>query len=208
MIIGAVAAIVLWAAPLQAQEQTRPSAPSPSSSIGADTAKFFAGAALALAMHESGHLVLDGVFGANPTIKSVSFGPFPFFAIAHRPDLPPREEFAISSAGFWVQESTDEWLFAKHPDLRHEHAPLAKGMLAFNVLASVGYAAIAFAKAGPYERDTRGMAASIDVPEPAIGLAILAPAALDAWRYYHPNARWAVWMSRIAKAGAVVLIAK
>ena len=81
-------------------------------------------------------------------------------------------------------------------------------MLAFNVLASVGYAAAAFAEAGPFERDTRGMAASIDVPEPAIGLVVLAPAVLDAWRYYHPNARWAVWMSRIAKVGSVVLIAK
>ena len=151
------------AAPARAQEP-KPTTATTRASVAADTAKFFGGAALALGMHESGHLVLDAAFDASPTIKRVHFGPFPFFAVAHRPGLPPRREFAISSAGFWVQEATDEWLFARHTNLRHEHAPLLKGMLAFNVLASVGYAAAAFAEAGPFERDTRGMAASMTCP--------------------------------------------
>src|SRR5688572_10520587 len=67
-----------------------------------DTVKFLSGSALALVMHEGGHLLMDGIFGADPKIKGVKFGPFPFFAITH-PQLSPRREFAVSSAGFWVQ---------------------------------------------------------------------------------------------------------
>ena len=42
-----------------------------------------------------------------------------------------------------------------------EHAPFAKGVLAFNVAASAAYAGAAFARTGPYERDTRGMASQL-----------------------------------------------
>ena len=70
--------------------------------------RFLAGAALGLAAHESGHLVLDFAFDARPRIKRVTLGGIPFFAITHRSDLSPRREFAISSAGFWVQESWTE----------------------------------------------------------------------------------------------------
>ena len=141
-----------------------------------DTVKFLAGAALGLVMHEGGHLVFDAAFDAEPRINGVQFGPFPFFAITHRGDLSPRREFTISSAGFWMQELSSEWLLTKRPSLRDEHAPVAKGVLAFNVLNSTGYACVAFARAGPFERDTRGMATSIGVDERAIGALVLAPA--------------------------------
>src|SRR5437879_6054138 len=95
------------------------------------------GAAL-LVLHESGHLAWDVAFDARPRVYGVHFGPFPFFALAHRGDLSPRREFTISSAGFWVQEATDEWLLTRRPRLRGEDAPFAKGLLAFNVLNSVG----------------------------------------------------------------------
>ena len=182
--------------------------PSPDEHRAADTVKFLAGAALGLGMHEGGHLVLDTVFDANPTVKGVRFGAFPFFAITHRGDLSPRREFAISSAGFWVQDFSSEWLLTNHPNLRDAHAPVAKGVLAFNVLNSVGYAGVAFARAGPFERDTRGMAESIGVDERAIGAMVLAPAVLDAIRYFKPEARWAKWASRAAKAGSVLLVIK
>ena len=136
-----------------------------------DTVKFLAGGALGLVIHESGHLVFDAVFDASPTIEGVRFGPFPFFAITHRGDLSPRREFAISSAGFWMQELSSEWLLTRQPALRDARAPVAKGVLAFNVLNSVGYACVAFARAGPFERDTRGMAESIGADERAIGAA-------------------------------------
>src|SRR2546423_1441165 len=70
----------------------------------ADVATFLAGGALALGLHEGGHLIFDVVFDAHPKITHVQFGPFPFFAISHRSDLSPRREFTVSSAGFWVQE--------------------------------------------------------------------------------------------------------
>ena len=173
-----------------------------------DTVEFLAGAALGLGTHEGGHLVFDAVFDARPRIKGVHFGPIPFFAITHRTDLSPRREFTISSAGFWVQEASSEWLLSRRPALRGRRAPLAKGLLAFNVLNSVGYALVAFARAGPVERDTRGMAASIGIDERLIGAVVLAPALLDAYRYFKPDSRWAKWGSRSAKAASVLLVLK
>jgi len=173
-----------------------------------DTVEFLAGSAIGLGMHEGGHLLFDAVFDARPRIAGVHFGPIPFFAITHRNDLSPRREFTISSAGFWVQEVSNEWLLTRRPALRQEHAPLAKGLFAFNVLNSVGYAFVAFARAGPLERDTRGIAASIGIDERAVGALVLAPALLDAYRYFRPDTRWAKWGSRSAKVGSVLLVLK
>lgn len=182
--------------------------PSPDQHRVADTVTFLTGAALGLVMHESGHLLFDGVFDASPRIEGVHFGPFPFFAITHRSDLSPRREFTISSAGFWMQDLSSEWILTKQPALRRARAPLAKGVLAFNVLNAAGYAYVAFARAGPFERDTRGMADSIGVDERAIGAMVLAPAVLDAIRYFKPEARWATWASRAAKVGSVLLVVR
>jgi hypothetical protein len=178
--------------------------PSTASSIG----EFLGGGAIALGAHESGHLLFDAIFNAHPGLRKVSFHGLPFFAITHDPTISRRREFVIDSAGFWVQEGTNEWLLRRHPGLQGEHAPLLKGVFAFNVLASVAYAGAAFARTGPVERDTRGMASSLRWKEPAVGVLILAPAILDAIRYYHPNARWAEWSSRGAKLTGVVLIVK
>ena len=195
-------AISLAILPVAAAAQVAPTSTAPRHSISpADTVKFLAGNALALALHEGGHLLMDGIFDAEPRLKRVTFGPFPFFAIAHR-DLPPKQEFVVSSAGFWVQHATSEWLLTARPGV----APLLKGLLAFNVLASIGYGGVAMAKAGPPERDTRGMAASARIDERAIGILVLAPAILDAYRYVRPAARWAAWTSRATKAGMVLLV--
>ena len=167
--------------------------------------KFLGGGGLALVAHEGGHLLFDGIFDGNPGLKRVSFLGIPFFAITHDV-VSPRREFIIDSAGFWVQEATNELILSRRPNLRREHAPLLKGIVAFNVLASVGYAGVAFARAGPAERDTRGMADALGWKEPWVGVLILAPAILDALRYFNPDARWAVWASRGAKIGGVALI--
>lgn len=170
--------------------------------------KFFAGAAVAFGAHEVGHLLFDVAFDAQPGIGRVDFHGIPFFAVTHRSGMSPRREFTISSAGFWVQHATDEWLLTTRPRLKAQQAPFAKGVLAFNVVTSIAYAGAAFARTGPVERDTRGMADSVRVNERWIGLLILAPAALDAWRYFKPDARAPVWLSRGFKAGAVVLVLK
>ena len=186
-----------------AQSDDTTSAPA---SRTADTAKFLSGAALAFLIHEGGHLVFDEAFDAHPQLQWVHFGPVPFFAITPTRPLSARELFTVASAGFWTQEITSDLLQPRHRDLRHEHAPFAKGMLAFDILTSIGYAATAFAQSGPVQRDTRGMAASLDVPEPAIGVLILTPAVLEAYRYFRPESRWARWATRIAAAGSVVLV--
>jgi hypothetical protein len=168
-------------------------------------AQFVGGAAVALGAHESGHLVLDVAFNAGPGLKKVNAGPFPFFAITHH-SVSPAREFAISSAGFWMQHAGDELILIRHPRLRDEHAPFLKGMLTFNVLTSVGYAGAAFMRRGPVERDTRGMATSARFDEPWAGVAILAPALLDGVRYYKPEMTWLKWASRATKVGGALLI--
>ena len=179
---------------------------SPARAQTRDVAQFFAGAALGLGLHESGHLLFDEVFGAEPGVQKVSAGFIPFFAITHEP-VTPTKEFTISSAGFWVQHAGDEYLLSRRPNLRHEHAPLAKGLLAFNVLTSVMYAGAAFVQHGPVQRDTLGMAVSADIAEPWIGATVLAPALLDGARYYRPQSRALRWASRGAKvAGALMVI--
>ncbi len=170
------------------------------------TASFLAGAFTGLVAHEGGHLLLDVVFDADPTVKRVEFHGIPFFALTHRNDLSPRREFAVSSAGFWVQHATNEWILTATPTLRDQRAPFRKGLLAFNVITSMAYSGAAFARTGPDERDTRGMADSARVDEPWIGVLILGPAVLDTWRYFDPDAKWAVWVSRAMKIGGVLLI--
>jgi hypothetical protein len=180
-------------------------ASSPVSAQTIDVARFFAGAALGLGFHESAHLVADEAFGANPGVRKVSAGFIPFFAITHEP-VTPTKEFIISSAGFWAQEVGNEIILSRHPALREEHAPLLKGLLTFNVVTSFVYAGAAFVRHGPAERDTRGIALSADIDEPWVGVTILAPAVLDAARYYRPNSRTLRWASRAAKIGGTLLI--
>ena len=173
-----------------------------------DIAKFFAGAALGLGLHESGHLVLDVAFGASPGVRKVSAGFIPFFAITHE-HVSPVREFAISSAGFWVQHATSEMLLSRRPDLRHEHAPVAKGLLAFNVLTSVMYAGAAFraarARRAGHARDgdLRQRAGAMDWRVDS-----RAPATLDAARYFRPRSPWLRWTSRASKVAGALLIVK
>jgi hypothetical protein len=140
-------------------------------------------------------------------VRKVSAGFIPFFAITHEP-VTPTKEFIISSAGFWAQHVGSDVVLSRHPGLRQEHAPLLKGLLTFNIVTSVIYSGAAFSRHGPAERDTRGMAVSADVDEPWIGMTVLAPAVLDAARYYRPNSRALRWGSRAAKVGGALLIFK
>ena len=167
-----------------------------------------AGALTGLAAHEGGHLLFDLAFDARPGLAAVDFHGIPFFAITHRPDLSRRRAFTIASAGFWVQHAGSEWILTREPRLRGTRAPFRKGVLAFNVLTSVGYAGAALARTGPMERDTLGMSRHARIDERWIGAMVLAPAVLDAWRYVDPEARWAVWLSRGVKIGLVLLVVR
>ena len=172
----------------------------------ASFAAFLGGAAIGLGAHETGHLVFDGIFDAHPSLKHVSFHGIPFFAITHDPTISPRKEFVIDSAGFWVQHLGNEIILSRNPQVRRNESAVVKGLVAFNVLASVAYSAAGFLRTGPVERDTRGMAQALRWKEPVIAALVLAPAVLDAIRYYRPEAKWAVWSSRGVKVGMVLLV--
>lgn len=180
----------------------------PTAITGQDVLAFLAGAGLGLVAHEGGHLVFDEIFDAMPHVIPVHFGPIPFFAISPQRELSSKQLFTVASAGFWTQAWTSELLLTRNPDLRHAHAPFTKGLLAFNVLTSIGYAAVAFAERGPFERDTRGIAQGLDVSERAVACVVLTPAVLDLYRYFRPDSSWARWAARIAKVGSIVLVLK
>jgi hypothetical protein len=203
-LVACLVAIAVHASTATAQAQQQE--PRRDTNRAVELSSFLAGAAVGLVAHEGGHLLFDVIFDADPGVKRVEFHGIPFFAISHDEGLSPRKEFVISSAGFWVQHATNEWLLTKRPHLRSERAPFAKGMFAFNVGASAAYSVAAFAQTGPVERDTYGMAVSARIDEPWIGALILAPAVLDTWRYLDPDARWPVWLSRAFKVGAVLLV--
>ncbi len=213
---GARLAALLVASALaagRAVAQVAPPPPTPAAAAPVDApsrvgtiARFLGGGALGLVAHESGHLTFDVVFDAHPRFKKVDFAGIPFFALTHDSGLPYRQELTISSAGFWVQHAGSEWILTRHPRLRWERKPMTKGVLAFNVVTSVVYAGAAFARTGPVERDTRGIAASLRIGEPWVGALLLAPATLDTYRYLHPEARWAKWASRSAKVAMLLLV--
>jgi hypothetical protein len=85
---------------------------------------------------------------------------------------------------------------------------MLKGILAFNILTSIAYSGAAFARTGPAERDTRGIAVSAGIDEPVVGAVILVPAILDTARYFGKDSRWIVWGSRAVKIGGALLVVK
>lgn len=171
------------------------------------TVSLLAGAATGLVVHESGHVMTSALFDAHPNTKPIHYGGIPFFAVTHEP-VTRRQEFVVSSAGFWMQHAGSEWLLTSRPNLRDESAPFLKGMLVFNIATSAMYAGAAFGKLGPPERDPLGMARSLGKkgwPEPAVGALILAPALLDGYRYLKPDQKWAAWASRGIKVAFMAL---
>jgi len=205
------AAVLLVAAPPDVLAQAAPVsvAPAPSTATSSRGVwAFLGGAATGLGAHELGHLLFNVVFDAEPGVKRISFKGVPFFAITHRRDLSPRREYAVSSAGLWVQHAASEWILTHEPDLRDRDAPFRKGWLAFNTATSAVYAGAALARGGPPERDTRSMAASRGLDERWMGILILGPAVLDALRYFRPGSEWATWTSRGMKVGLVLLVLK
>ena len=170
--------------------------------------KVLLGGAAGLGLHETGHLIANWAFEEKVVVKKVDYKGIPFFALSHAPDLSPRREYVVSSAGFWAQYLYSEQILTHHPRLKDEESPFRKGMLTFHVVTSVIYSGAALGKTGPVERDTRGMATSRRIDERWIGLMVLAPAVLDMYRYFNADARWAAWASRGVKMGSVALVLK
>ena len=203
--------VMVWlAASAAAQTGAVPADAQPKAESGTKrTLTFLAGVGAGFGLHEAGHVLTSALFGAEPRVRGVEPRPVPFFAIVHDP-VSRRQEFVISSSGFWVQHATSEWILSARPKIAHERAPFLKGMLAFNLGTSTIYGIAAFARSGPPERDTRGIAVSLGregIPEPMVGLLVIAPAVLDGYRYLRPESTWAKWTSRAIKIAGVALIA-
>jgi|GEM_PF-3525065 len=173
-----------------------------------DLPPFLGGALVGLVIHESGHYALDRALGTDPYLKRVDTAGFPFFAVSYRKEVTLRQEYAINSAGFWMQHGMAEAILAKYPRVWQEAPTAVKGAFAFHLVTSLIYTYAALAKSGPPERDTLGMAHGLGVNERWVGVAILVPAALDLYRSFHPNVPWATWTSRGVKIGFVFALTK
>jgi hypothetical protein len=176
---------------------------------------FAAGALTGFFAHEGGHLLANLVMGNVPQIQPIwGFGFIPFFTIAPRIGCygdtcykhdgsefwaGPRGKFAITSAGFNVQHITDEILLTRTPYLRYRVAPFQKGLLAFNVLLSIGYATAAITRIENPQGDLSRSAELIGMPPEVYAAMLLLPAGLDIYRYFRPDSRWAPWVSRGGK---------
>jgi hypothetical protein len=196
------------AASASAQQQASQQSDSSGTSAAGRFGKVLLGGAAGLVLHETGHLVADWAFEEKVVVRKVNYKGIPFFALSHANNLSPRREFVVSSAGFWSQYLYSEQILTHHPALRHEESPVRKGMLTFHVATLLMYSGAAFGKTGPVERDTRGIAESLKINERWLGALLLAPALLDTYRYFHPDARWAAWTSRGVKMGSVALVLK
>jgi hypothetical protein len=170
-----------------------------------NVSKFFQGAFTGFSGHEMGHVIANYSLGIDPYLKSVNYGPIPFFTIEPGKPLTNREHYITASAGFNAQNIINEFILTKHPNLSAEDEPYMKGITTFNFWLSVGYAASALTMTGPDERDTKGMADALGWNERWIGAMILVPTALDTYRYKHPDAKWAVTASRLSKLAMIAL---
>ena len=180
---------------------------------------FLAGGAVGFVAHESGHVVTNLALGNTPQFQHITtFGFIPFVAI--NPRLSCRGgvckkhdgsllyggeggRFAIVTAGFDVQHITTEVLLTLDPDLRDRHAPFRKGLFAFDILLSVGYALSSATGVESPFGDAGNAAAAAGMPRAVFAAILLAPAALDTYRYFRPRSRWAPWASRGSKLGMI-----
>jgi hypothetical protein len=177
-----------------------------------------AGFATAFVAHETGHLVANFALGNRPAIEGTrvwGFVPFvlidPQLTCGSTECVKPngdhfgpgrRGKYFIASAGFHVQQLTDELILSLTPDLRQREAPFRKGMLLFNIGLSAAYVLADWVDLEDPHGDLGTMERMSRRNSALMGLAILLPAALDAYRYFFPSqARWSAWAARASKAG-------
>lgn len=179
-------------------------------------ARFTAGALTAFVIHETAHAVVAVSFGLRPSFE-IRHKPVPFVVVTYDwvPVKSPsgdvayyidrdgnpvsnwgQKQFVIASAGINSQNIASEWILTAHPRIHDESRPFLKGMLAFNILTSVGYALVG--RKDP-DGDLRGMSEALKVNDVVIGGIVLLPAVLDLFRYYHPDLHWIPWIDRGTK---------
>ena len=142
-----VGAIGITAGLAPAQDAPTPPVTQNGPSTAASAGLFLLGGATAFAAHEGGHLLFDAIFDAHPRLEKVSFNGIPFFAITHDSGLSDRQEYVIDTAGFWVQEGTNEWLLHKHPDrFQSYELTCGRGRAIKTTFAAQGSAGITLAR--------------------------------------------------------------
>lgn len=180
-----------------------------------DIGWFLTGGLTAFVVHEGAHMLVAESLGFDSRIESRG-SPIPFLVVRYDLDLvkdasgqvqyldkngQPVEEggqkrFVISSAGINAQNLTSEAILSFYPNIRSERRPFLKGMLAFHIATSIGYALI-----GRKDRDgdLHGMSEGLGVSDRIVGAIVFLPAAVDTYRYFYPDSRWAPWVARGSK---------
>lgn len=181
--VAAVVAVLAAPSQLFAQD-LRPAVapPPPVESRTVIVAKFLAGAATGLAIHEGGHAAAGWHYESR------------------------RHGIALTSAGFWAQYAGSEVVLSRHPRLREERAPFRKGLVAFHLGTCALYSILAVTKTGPAGRDTVELAENLRVNERWLAPLVLTPAVFDGIRYLRPGAAWAKWLARTVKLASVAVV--
>lgn len=177
---------------------------------------FLAGGAAGFILHEGAHALVAESFGFDVRLESRG-KPIPFVVVRYdlvsirdengkirytdkvgRPvSNGAQKQYAIASAGINTLNSASELILTLHPNLREERKPFLKGVLALDLFVSFGYALIA---RKDRDGDLRGMSEALDVSEKWMATLVFFPAAVDTYRYFYPESRWAPWVSRGSKA--------
>lgn len=176
---------------------------------------FVTGGAAGFLLHESAHALVAESLGFDARLESRG-KPIPFVVVRY--DLVSekdenghvryideagravsngaQKQYAIASAGINSQNIASEIILTFHPNLRGERRPFLKGMLAFDIFTSIGYALVG--RKDP-DGDLRGMSEALGVNDKWMGTLVFLPAAIDTYRYFYPESRWAPWVSRGSK---------
>jgi hypothetical protein len=181
---------------------------------------FAAGAISALTLHETGHLITNLAFGNVPGFTPILYAKFiPFFVIdphLHACGTQPQQYchqdgtrfgagrdgyYVINMAGFQMQNIGSELILSIWPDLYYTHAPYRKGMLAMDIFLSIGYGSFSLLGIEDPHGDLSGANERDLYPKVLLASAVILPAAVDLYRYFFPDSKWAPWVSRTAKAG-------
>jgi hypothetical protein len=186
-------------------------------------ALFAAGAATAFFAHETCHVMVNLMLGSHPYFSKVNFHGIPFFSItpsvsclpsgcynqgSGTPWAPgPRGMYAIVSAGYQCQQIGNEIILSTDPNLRYKEAPFRKGVLAFNIALSMGYAIANWVGTEPNAGDSAylDLLTRHHLPPGVIAAAIFMPAIIDAIRFFAPES-WLPWLSRLSKTALIGLV--
>lgn len=208
--------ILLWASLLSAPLFALPAPAYGDEWEASDYGWFAAGGLTGFVIHESAHMLVAESFDLHPHVTTRS-KPVPFIVIrydlfavrepsgtiryvdreGHPISSGAEKKFATASAGINSQNLTSELILSLHPNLREERRPFLKGVLAFDLITSIGYAVVG--RRDP-DGDLRGMAESRGATDLFIAALVFTPAAIDLYRYYNPESAWAPWVSRGTKA--------